>query len=116
MRKIIESTFVTLDSVISDPQIWSPPYWDDQHNAYASKLLFDVDALLVGRKTYEGFAEAWPARGGDPYTDRINAIPKYMPTGADPAEQPGTAPRSRQRWCASPSTDEFPRRFPSKWS
>jgi hypothetical protein len=31
MRKLVESTFVTLDGVISAPQEWSPPYWDDEH-------------------------------------------------------------------------------------
>ena len=79
MGKLVESTFVSLDGVIENPQNWSPPYWDDEHHAYASKLLYDADALLLGRKTYEGFAEAWPARAGaDEFTDRINAIPKYV--------------------------------------
>ena len=78
MRKLVESTFVTLDGVIENPQNWGPPYWNDEHNAYASKLLFAADALLLGRKTYEGFADAWPQRGGDPYTDRINSMPKHV--------------------------------------
>ena len=56
MRKLVESTFVTLDGVISDPQNWGPPYWDDEHAAYAHDLLFAADALLLGRVTYEGFA------------------------------------------------------------
>ena len=78
MRKLVESTFVTLDGSISDPQTWSPPYWDDEHAAYASKLLFAADALVLGRATYEGFAAAWPSRSGDAYTDRINEMPKYV--------------------------------------
>ncbi len=78
MRKLVESTFVSLDGVIESPQNWSPPYWNDEHSAYASKLLFAADALVLGRQTYEGFAEAWPQRSGDPYTDRINAMPKYV--------------------------------------
>ncbi|MGH3387051.1 MAG: dihydrofolate reductase family protein [Nocardioidaceae bacterium] len=78
MRKVVESTFVTLDGVISDPQDWGPPYWDDEHNEYAGELLFASDALLLGRETYEGFAEAWQQRSGDPYTDRINAMPKHV--------------------------------------
>jgi len=78
MRKLVESTFVTLDGSISEPQRWSPPYWDDEHAAYASKLLFAADALVLGRATYEGFVEAWPSRSGDPYSDRINAMPKYV--------------------------------------
>jgi len=78
MRKLVESTFVTLDGVVDDPQKWSSPYWDDEHAAYATKLLFAADALLLGRKTYEGFVQAWPSRSGDDYTDRINAMPKYV--------------------------------------
>jgi dihydrofolate reductase len=78
MRKLVESTFVTLDGVISSPQDWSPPYWDDEHTAYASKLLFAADALLLGRATYEAFAEAWPQRSGSEYIDRINSMPKHV--------------------------------------
>lgn len=78
MRKLVESTFVSLDGVISNPQDWSPPYWDDEHNGYASKMLFAADDLVLGRATYEGFAAAWPERSGDPYTDRINAMPKHV--------------------------------------
>ena len=78
MRKLVESTFVTLDGVISEPQSWSPPYWDDEHAAYARKLLFAADALLLGRATYEAFAQAWPERSGDEYTDRINSMPKHV--------------------------------------
>ena len=78
-RKLVESTFVTLDGVISSPQVWGgPKYWDDEYMAYARDLLFAADALLLGRETYEGFAAAWPARPSEPYTDRINALPKHV--------------------------------------
>jgi dihydrofolate reductase len=77
MRKLVESTFTSLDGVISSPQEWSAPYWDDEHGQYAHDLLFAADALLLGRKTYEGFVEAWPSRTGD-YSDRINTMPKYV--------------------------------------
>jgi dihydrofolate reductase len=77
MRKLVESTFVTLDGVISAPQEWGPPYWDDEHNAYTRRLLFAADALLLGRATYEGFVQAWPERTGE-FADRINALPKYV--------------------------------------
>jgi dihydrofolate reductase len=78
MRKLVESTFVTLDGVISSPHVWGPPYWNEEHDAYAGKLLFAADALLLGRETYEGFAQSWPGRTGDPYADRINSLPKYV--------------------------------------
>jgi dihydrofolate reductase len=78
MGKLVESTFVTLDGVIESPQNWGPPYWNDEHAAYSSKLLFAADALLLGRATYEVFAQSWPGRSGDPFTDQINAMPKYV--------------------------------------
>lgn len=78
MGRLIESTFITLDGVIEDPQDWSAPYWDDQHMEQASALLEPAEALLLGRATYDNFAQAWPQRSGDPYTDKINAMPKYV--------------------------------------
>lgn len=78
MRKLVESTFVTLDGVIGDPQVWGPPYWDDEHAAYAWKLMEPAEALVLGRATYEGFAKAWPQRSGDPLADKINAMPKHV--------------------------------------
>ncbi len=78
MRKLVGSTFVTLDGVISDPQVWGPPYWDEEHFGYASALLDPADAMLLGRRTYEGFAAAWPQREGDPFSDTMNAMPKHV--------------------------------------
>ena len=80
MSKLVESTFVTLDGVIDAPQVWGSPYWDDEHAAYAARLLEPAEALVLGRATYEGFAEAWPQRSGDPYADKINAMPKHVAT------------------------------------
>ena len=86
MRKLVESTFVTLDGVIGDPQVWGMPYWDDEHNEYARRLLFSADALLLGRKTYEGFAQAWPERAGSSdFADRFNELPKYVASRTLPA-------------------------------
>jgi len=86
MRKLVESTFVTLDGVIGDPQVWGMSYWDAEHNEYARRLLFSADALLLGRKTYEGFAQAWPERAGsNDFADRFNELPKYVASRTLPA-------------------------------
>jgi hypothetical protein len=61
MGKLIESTFVSLDGVISNPQEWGPPYWDDDHTAYNRKLLFGSDAMLLGRVTYRGSRRPGPS-------------------------------------------------------
>jgi len=101
MRKLVESTFVTLDGVISDPQVWGMPYWDDEHNEYARRLLFSADALLLGRKTYEGFAQAWPERAGsNDFADRFNELPKYVASR--------TLPPGEAEWNATVLAGEVP--------
>ncbi|WP_027943600.1 dihydrofolate reductase family protein [Amycolatopsis taiwanensis] len=87
MRKLIESTFVSLDGVIDDtrpstasraePQNWGSPYWDEKHAGYSGKLMQGTDAFLSGRVTYEAFAEAWGEREGE-VADLMNNMPKYV--------------------------------------
>ena len=89
MRKLAVNTFVTLDGSIGEPQVWGPPYWDDEHFAYASKLIAAADALLLGRVTYEGFAEAWPQRSGDAYADNLNIEGDAAEGVAALKDQPG---------------------------
>ncbi|GIH97313.1 dihydrofolate reductase family protein [Planobispora siamensis] len=48
MRKLIESTFVTLDGVIDSPEQWGSPYWDEEHAGYAGALFSECDALKYG--------------------------------------------------------------------
>jgi dihydrofolate reductase len=77
MRKIIESTFVSLDGVFENPHIWSTEYFDQEAEKYALDLVSASDAMLMGRKTYEFFAAAFPRQKGD-YGRRINEIRKYV--------------------------------------
>jgi dihydrofolate reductase len=84
MRKLIESTHVSLGGEISSLEEWAFPYLNEEHNDYAQSLLSTADALLLGRVTYEGLSKAYPAmtRGdsGVPneFIDRMNSIPKYV--------------------------------------
>lgn len=79
MRKIINSTYISLDGVIENPQDWpSLGSVDNTGAAIQSELLFACDAILMGRRTYEGFAPAWMSRSGDPMSDRFNSIAKYV--------------------------------------
>jgi dihydrofolate reductase len=79
MKKIIVSTMVTLDGVMENPQNWSFDYWNDEIQQYAYDQLFTMDTLIMGRATFEGFAEAWSSRAGaDAFADRMNALPKYV--------------------------------------
>jgi len=76
MRKLIESTLVSLDGIIGSPDRWSP--FDEESRKLAKEELEEYDALVLGRATYEFFLANWGAPTGDPYIDQINAIPKYV--------------------------------------
>ena len=79
MRKLIVSTQASMDGVIENPQNWVFDYVNDEFFKYASDQLFAADMLIMGRVTYEGFADAWPAReGADAFADRMNGLPKYV--------------------------------------
>jgi dihydrofolate reductase len=77
MRKIIESTLVSLDGVIEDPHLWATEYFDGEAEKYALELLSTSDGMLMGRRTYEFFAAAFPHRKGE-YGERVNRISKYV--------------------------------------
>ena len=78
MRKIINFTHATLDGYIDDPHKWSFQYSDEELQVYGLKMTLAADALLLGRITYEGMAQAWPTRGGNPFADHVNSITKYV--------------------------------------
>ena len=77
MRKIIESTLVSLDGVIGDPHLWATPYFDSEAEKHALELLSTSDAMLMGRQTYEFFEAAFPRQTGE-YGQRVNEIRKYV--------------------------------------
>jgi dihydrofolate reductase len=80
MRRIINSTYISLDGVIRNPQDWPTngieP--DGVGGTVQMDLLFQCDAVLMGGATYPSMASAWMARSGDPYSDRINVMTKYV--------------------------------------
>jgi dihydrofolate reductase len=79
MRRIINSTYISLDGVIENPQDWPATNADDgTGETIQTELLLACDAVLMGRRTYEGFAPVWQRRSGDPYSDRINSMTKYV--------------------------------------
>jgi dihydrofolate reductase len=78
MRKIISFTHATLDGFIDDPQDWSMQYSNDELQNYLLDMHLESDALLLGRVTYEGMAQAWPNMGGNPFSDHVNSITKYV--------------------------------------
>jgi dihydrofolate reductase len=75
MRNLIESTLVSLDGVIESPERWA--IFDDEASELSMQELDNYDAFVMGRVTYERFRDNWGA-GGNPYVDRIGAMPKYV--------------------------------------
>ncbi|HEX4661711.1 MAG TPA: hypothetical protein VH307_30320, partial [Streptosporangiaceae bacterium] len=69
MRKLIESTLVSLDGVIEAPERWA--IFDAEATAYSIEQLGHYDAFVMGRVTYEKFFANWGQAAGDPYIDLI---------------------------------------------
>jgi len=77
MSKIIVTEFVSLDGVAQDPHKWSLPFWNDKTEKFKYDEMAATGAMLLGRKTYEVFAAAWPSRTGN-FADRFNRLPKLV--------------------------------------
>jgi dihydrofolate reductase len=76
MRKLIESTLVSLDGVVEAPERWAR--FDAEAAAVSLEQLRGYDAFIMGRVTYENFYANWGQVTGDPYLDLISAMPKYV--------------------------------------
>ena len=80
MRRIVNSTYISLDGVVEQPHEW--PTIERPSGPRGDQIQWDLlhrcDAVLMGRRTYEGFAPVWQARAGDPFSDRMNSMPKYV--------------------------------------
>ena len=90
--RIILSDFISLDGVVQAPGGqgedtdgdfehggWSGRYFDTEAmGPVLDEVMSQTEALLFGRRTWEVMASAWPGRAGDPFADRMNAIPKYV--------------------------------------
>jgi dihydrofolate reductase len=89
MRKIIVTEFITLDGVVEAPGGdetshphggWQMKYNHPETGKYKVEELGSVDALLLGKNTYELFAGFWPKQTGAEFADPINRLPKYIVT------------------------------------
>ena len=75
MRKLIESSLVSLDGVIESPERWA--IFDDEATQLSMQELDNYEAFIMGRVTFERFRDNRSA-GGNPYLDRIGAMPKFV--------------------------------------
>ncbi|MFF7251002.1 dihydrofolate reductase family protein [Embleya sp. NPDC008237] len=93
--RIVIGQFVSLDGVMQAPGHpdedteggfahggWTHPFFDPQVMGGAlAEWAADTDALLFGRRTWQGMAAAWPERAGDPFADHMNSVAKYVVSG-----------------------------------
>src|SRR6516225_12330864 len=85
MGRIVVTEFVSLDGVMEDPGGaegfkhggWTFEFDRGEGDDFKLEETRETDALLLGRKTYEGFAAAWPSREGE-FADKFNSMPKYV--------------------------------------
>ena len=85
MRKLILSEFLTLDGVMEAPggeeghphTGWVFDHMSPEQEKYKLAETLEAETLLLGRVTYEGFAAAWPERGGE-FADKMNSMPKLV--------------------------------------
>jgi dihydrofolate reductase len=85
MGTIVVTTFSSLDGVVQAPggEDFKYPNWSfefdrgEEGEKFKEDEAFGADALLIGRKTYEGFASAWPEYEGE-LADKYNTMPKYV--------------------------------------
>lgn len=77
MRKLIVSSLVTADGVHGDPQLWAGEYSDEEAATQWLDALNKSDGFLMGKNTYELFAQMWGTPEG-PYLERLYAMPKYV--------------------------------------
>jgi dihydrofolate reductase len=86
MGRIVVTEFISLDGVVEDPggsEDFKHGGWSfefsrgEEGDQFKLDETLDTEALLLGRVTYEGFAEAWPSRDGE-FADKFNSMPKYV--------------------------------------
>ena len=86
MGKLVVTEFVSVDGVFEDPggaEDYEHGGWTfeydrgDDGNKFKLDEVMEAEVQLLGRVTYEGFAEAWPEREG-PFADKLNSDPKYV--------------------------------------
>jgi dihydrofolate reductase len=87
MGRIVVTEFVSLDGVMEDPGgsehskhgAWTFKFSrSDEGDKFKMDEVNNAEAQLLGRVTYDGFAQAWPKMSGDPFSDKFNSMPKYV--------------------------------------
>src|SRR2546430_17459433 len=90
MRKIVAGLFVSVDGVVEAPDTWTGAYFSPELEQLIGSMMTDGDTLLLGRVTYQGFADSFGGASGG-MADRMNNFQKVVgsPT-LDQAERPNS--------------------------
>jgi dihydrofolate reductase len=90
--RLVATEYVSLDGVFEEPGHWSFPWFNDEAGQFKWAELQASDAQLLGRKTYQGFAAAWPAmEGTGEFGVKMNTMPKYVVSSSlEKVEWPGS--------------------------
>jgi dihydrofolate reductase len=78
MRKVVSGLFISLDGVTESPDQWQFDNFDEDMGAAMGAHLAQEDAILLGRVTYQEWADYWPSATDEPYASHINGTPKYV--------------------------------------
>jgi dihydrofolate reductase len=77
MRKIVAGLFVSANGVVEAPDTWTGPYFTPEIGQLIESMMDGGDTLLLGRVTYQGFADAFGGQAGG-MADRMNSFPKVV--------------------------------------
>ena len=77
MRKVVSGLFLTLDGVAESPDQWQFEF-DAEMGASMGEQIAGADTILLGRVTYQEWADYWPTSTDEPFASFINNTPKYV--------------------------------------
>ena len=78
MRKVVSGLFISLDGVTEDPSQWQFDNFDEDLETTMAEMITATDTILLGRVTYQEWAEYWPTSTHEPFAGFINNTPKYV--------------------------------------
>lgn len=78
MRKVIANLFISIDGVVESPDQWQFDVFDEDMGQAMVEAIGKVDTVLLGRVTYEEWADYWPGSDDDTFAPFINNVPKYV--------------------------------------
>jgi dihydrofolate reductase len=78
MRKVVSGLFISLDGVVESPDKWQFDHFDEDMMEALGTHMATTDAVMLGRVTYQEWADYWPTSKDEPFASYINNVPKYV--------------------------------------